>query len=178
MPNGPPKYAPAYASPKVWKSLLLSLREIETLYHFKKRLKANLSLYSLYYAEACKAFAGPICASLRLGNTALFEKMSQRWRAVGNIVSDLIDPRVEPQTSRSRDEQVTARPNGWSSQKVDSSSSCSRIYSSVKHTRKSIIGLVQLMTQYKGIRVVLIEQEAPNNLAVFKVKVLPVNVHA
>ena len=32
------------------------------------------------------------------------------------------------------------------------------------------------MTQYNGISVALIEQEAPNNLAIFKVKVLPVNV--
>ena len=30
------------------------------------------------------------------------------------------------------------------------------------------------MTQNKGISVVLIEQEAPNNLAVFRAKVLPV----
>ena len=33
------------------------------------------------------------------------------------------------------------------------------------------------MTQYEGISVVLIEQEAPNNLAVFRAKVLSVNVH-
>ena len=32
------------------------------------------------------------------------------------------------------------------------------------------------MTQYKGISVVLIEQEAPNNFAVFRVKMIPVNV--
>ena len=30
----------SYASPKLWNSLPLSLREIETLYLFKKRLKA------------------------------------------------------------------------------------------------------------------------------------------
>ena len=45
-----------------------------------------------------------------MGNTASFEKMSQRWRAIGNTVSDLIDPRFELLTSRSRDERVTARP--------------------------------------------------------------------
>ena len=33
------------------------------------------------------------------------------------------------------------------------------------------------MTQYKGISVVLVEQEAPHNFAVFRVKVLSVNVH-
>ena len=38
--------------------------------------------------------------------------MSQRWRAVGNTVSDLTGPRFKPQTSRSRDERVTARPSG------------------------------------------------------------------
>ena len=41
-----------------------------------------------------------------------FEEMSQRWRAVGSTVSDLTGPRFEPQTSRSRDECVTARPTG------------------------------------------------------------------
>ena len=74
--------------------------------------KSNLSLYSLDYAEACNELAGPISASLRPGNTAPFEEMSQRWRAVGNTASDLTGPRFEPQTSRSRDERVTARPTG------------------------------------------------------------------
>ena len=41
------------------------------------------------------------------GNTAPFEEMSQRWRAVGNTVSDLIGPRFESQTSRSRDARFT-----------------------------------------------------------------------
>ena len=72
----------------------------------------SLSLYSLHYAEACNELAAPISASLRPGNTAPFEEMSQRWRAVGNTVSDLTGPRFEPQTSRSRDERVTARPTG------------------------------------------------------------------
>ena len=76
------------------------------------QIKSNLSLYSLDYAEACNELAGPISASLRPGNTAPFEEMAQRWRAVGNTVSDLTGPRFEPQTSRSRDERVTARPTG------------------------------------------------------------------
>ena len=75
--------------------------------------KSNLPLYSLYYAEACNEFAGPISASLRPGNTAPFEEMSLRWRAVGNTVSDLTSPRFEPQTSRSRDQRITAWPTGW-----------------------------------------------------------------
>ena len=81
------------------------------------KIKSNLSLYSLYYAEACNELAGPISASLRPGNTAPFEEMSQRWRAVGNTVSDLTGLRFEPQTSRSRDERVTARPTGRSKKK-------------------------------------------------------------
>ena len=44
-----------------------------------------------------------------MGNTAPFEEMLQRWRVVGNTVSDLTGPRFEPQTSRYRDERVTAR---------------------------------------------------------------------
>ena len=75
--------------------------------------KSNLSLYSLYYAEAGNEFAGPISASLRPGTQLrTFEEMLRRWRAVGNAVSDLTDPRFEPQTSRSRDECVAARPPG------------------------------------------------------------------
>ena len=38
--------------------------------------------------------------------------MLQRWRAVGNTVSDLTRPRFKLLTSRSRDERVTARPTG------------------------------------------------------------------
>ena len=51
---------------------------------------------------------------LRPGNTALFEQLSQWWRTVGNTVFDLIGQRFESQTSRSRNERVTARPTGWS----------------------------------------------------------------
>ena len=74
------------------------------------QIKSYLSLCSLYYAEACIKFAGPISASLRPGNTASFEEMSQRWRAVGNSESNLIGPRFESQTSSSRNERVTAWP--------------------------------------------------------------------
>ena len=53
-------------------------------------VKSNLSLYSLYFTKACNEFAGPIFASLHQRNTAFFEKMSQRWRAVGNrLLSNL-----------------------------------------------------------------------------------------
>ena len=76
------------------------------------QIKSNLSLYSLCYAEACNELAGPISASLRPGNTAPFEEMSSQWQTVDNTVSDLIGPRFGPQTSRSNDERVTARPTG------------------------------------------------------------------
>ena len=81
------------------------------LLHF---LLSNLSLYSLHYAKACNEFAGPISVSLRPGNKAPSEEMLQRWRAVGNSVSDLTGPRFELQTSRSKYECVATRPTGWS----------------------------------------------------------------
>ena len=71
---------------------------------------SNLSLYSFYYAKACKELAGPISASVSLGNTALFLEMLYRWRAFGNTASNLTSPRFKPRTSRCRDEHVTARP--------------------------------------------------------------------
>ena len=39
-----------------------------------------------------------------------FEEMLQRWRAVGNTVSDMTDPKFESQTSRFRNQCVTAGP--------------------------------------------------------------------
>ena len=62
----------------------------------------------LYYAKACNKFVGPISASLHAVNTAHFKEMPKRWRAVGNTVSDLTDPRFKPQTSRYRCKRVTA----------------------------------------------------------------------
>ena len=47
-----------------------------------------------------------------MSKRAYFEEMLQRWRAVGNTVSDLTGPRSEPQTYRSKDERVTARSPG------------------------------------------------------------------
>ena len=51
---------------------------------------------------------------MRSGKTAPFEEMLQRWRAVGNIVSDLTGPRFELPTSRSKDKRGTAQPTGRS----------------------------------------------------------------
>ena len=66
----------------------------------------------MYYAKASNELAGPISASLRPGNTTSFEKMSQGWQAVANTVFDLTSLRFESQTSRFKDERVTARPTG------------------------------------------------------------------
>ena len=57
--------------------------------------KSNFLLYSLYYAKACNELAGPISASLRPASTSFFEKISQRWPAVYNTVSDLTGPGFE-----------------------------------------------------------------------------------
>ena len=76
--------------------------------------RSNHSLDSLYYDEACNELAGPIFASLRPGNTASFEEMSQQWRAVSNAVSDLTDATFETQISRSRDKRATVRPTNRS----------------------------------------------------------------
>ena len=46
------------------------------------------------------------------GSTVLSEEMLQRWRPVGNCVQ------FELQTSRSKDERVTARPTGRLNQKL------------------------------------------------------------
>ena len=77
--------------------------------NFFLQIKSNFSLYSLYYAKACNKFLGPISASLRLGNEAPFEELLQRWRGVGNTVSDLTSARFEPRTSHSRDEHNTVK---------------------------------------------------------------------
>ena len=47
--------------------------------------------------------------SLRLSNTAAFEETLQRWPDVGNTVTDLTGPRLEPPTSRSKDVRIIAR---------------------------------------------------------------------
>ena len=55
----------------------LPITAISTVFEFVD--KSNLLSYSLYYAKACNEFAGPIFASLHLGNTAPFEEMLQQW---------------------------------------------------------------------------------------------------
>ena len=85
----------------MWKELfiLLHWEELGKLY-YQTNIKSNLSLYSLYYAEACNKLARPIFTLLRRANTAPFEEMLQRWRAVGNTVSNLTGLRFERVKSR------------------------------------------------------------------------------
>ena len=66
--------------------------------HIKLQIKIKSSLYSLYCAETFNEFTGPITSLRVAGNIALYEKISQRWRAVGNSLSNLTGPRFEPQT--------------------------------------------------------------------------------
>ena len=56
--------------------------------------KLKSSLYSRYYAEACNS-DGAHLRDLVSGRHS-FEETSQRWRAVGDAVSDLTAPGIEP----------------------------------------------------------------------------------
>ena len=73
---------------------------------------SNLLLYPLHYSEACNELALPISVSLLPGNTAPFEKISQRWQAVGNTLFDMTGLRFEPHASRYRDNCAITRPTG------------------------------------------------------------------
>ena len=66
-------------------------------YKFYQRSNTRFKSNQIFYYTCCITLSlwGPISASLRPGNTAPFEEMSQRWRAVGNTVSDLTGPRLE-----------------------------------------------------------------------------------
>ena len=49
----------------------------------RDQIKSNLSLYSLYYVEACNELAGPISASLRSGNSSFRRNvaaMARSWQ--------------------------------------------------------------------------------------------------
>ena len=55
---------------------------------------SSISLFSRYYAEACNEWRDP---SLRLSaEQHSSENTSQRWRAVGDSVSDLSGPGIAP----------------------------------------------------------------------------------
>ena len=75
-------------------------------------IKPNRLSYSLYNWKRVGG-AHPRIIAFAAGSTVPFDEIPHGWRAVGNAVSDLTGPRFKPQTSRSRDERVTARPTGW-----------------------------------------------------------------
>ena len=61
-----------------------------------------------YYAEACNEWREP---SPRLSAWATHsEETSQRWRAVGDTVSDLTDPGIEPKILRADSDVLTITP--------------------------------------------------------------------
>ena len=61
--------------------------------HFQKSARTD---YKKIRGIIGNEFVELMFSSLRFGNTAPFEKMLLRWRAVGNTVSDLSGPRFEP----------------------------------------------------------------------------------
>ena len=87
----------------------ITKKHVITAYWITRKLLCYISHQIFHYTR---------CLNIRViapaGNTAPFEETSQRWRAIGNTVSDLTGPRFELQTSPSRDERVTSRPTGRS----------------------------------------------------------------
>ena len=71
-------------------------------------------------------------------NVTLLEEVLQWWRAVGDTVSDLTDPRFKPQTSRSKDKRVTARPTGQLHRKVEMRKKFTS-KNSIRNTQKIIL---------------------------------------
>ena len=76
-----------------WQKNLDDKLGLEIITNQEPEVKSNLWLYSLYYAGAYNEFLGPIFAPFHLGNKAPFGEILQRWRAVGNVVSNLSGPR-------------------------------------------------------------------------------------
>ena len=73
--------------------------KINQIFHYIRCLK---------YAKACyESDEAHLRVIAIAGNTAPFEVMSQRWRTVGNAVSDLIGLRFEPQASHFKDKRFT-----------------------------------------------------------------------
>ena len=90
--------------------IFLKKLKVCLMYGSSYSLTIKSSLYSLHYAKICNKFARPLSASLIQGNTAPFEEMILRWRAIGNTLHNLTSQRFELQTFRSRDKCVTVRP--------------------------------------------------------------------
>ena len=69
-------------------------------FHAENELQIKSSLFllcsiTLKRVTSWRRIVAPLCP----GNTAHFEEMLQRWRAVGNTVSDSTSPRFESHTS-------------------------------------------------------------------------------
>ena len=78
-----------------------------------KSIKSFITLAVMYYVEARNEFAEVhFRVIVPTGNTALSEEMLQDGESLVTL-HDLISPRFEPQTFRSKDECVTARPSGY-----------------------------------------------------------------
>ena len=67
--------------------------------------KSILSFSRSATPKACKGVCGAHLPVIAPGYAALFEVMSQRWRAVGHTAYDLTGSRFESQASHFRDEQ-------------------------------------------------------------------------
>ena len=64
--------------------------QVTYMQHMKETL-----LYTRYYAKACKEWRGP-SPRHRASQQHSFEKALQWCRAVGDTVSDLTEPGIEP----------------------------------------------------------------------------------
>ena len=81
-------------------------------------LQKNNIVNQIFHYTRCNtpkrvtSWRGPSPRHCARATQLLFEEMWQRWRAFGSTVSDLTGSKFKPQTSRSRDERVTARTTG------------------------------------------------------------------
>ena len=73
---------------------------------FQQQIKSNVLLYSLCNAEACNELADPSPRHCARTTQLLSKNYRRGWRAVGNSVFDLTNPRFELQTSRSIDKRA------------------------------------------------------------------------
>ena len=71
------------------------------------QIKSFIIAYSLYYAEVCNEFTGPISASLRQGNTTPFKEMSHGGKLLATLcmiwaARDLNPRPLAPRRTRNR----------------------------------------------------------------------------
>ena len=80
-------YARAFVKPKLSEEAGQEL--VQVYFYYKLLLETQIFVIRAVLCRKFNEFAELISASLPPGNTTPFEEMSQRWRAVSNIVSDL-----------------------------------------------------------------------------------------